>query len=262
MRVSRLYLAVTLQVGQTFALDDDSAHYLRTVLRLKEQTELILFNGEDGEYLASLTEVSRKHVRVSIKEWINRSVESSLNVVMGLGISRGDRMDLAVQKSVELGVNTITPLMTARCNVPLKADKENSSADLPGFKNLEGLKKSKESSKLLHWQKIAQHASEQSGRTLVPPLNPIEELENWVTQQQGLKIFLDPYAQFNLKQLQPEQNLVTLLSGPEGGFTETEREIAKAAGFIPVSLGKRILRTETAALAALSAVQMLWGDFA
>jgi 16S rRNA (uracil1498-N3)-methyltransferase len=242
MRVSRLYLAITLQVGQTFALDDDSAHYLRTVLRLKEQTELILFNGEGGEYLASLTEVSRKHVRVSIKEWINRSVESSLNVLMGLGISRGDRMDLAVQKSVELGVNTITPLMTSRCNVQVKADKEVQ--------------------KLWHWQKIAQHASEQSGRTLVPPLNPIEALENWVTQQQGLKIFLDPYAQFTLKQLQPEQNLVTLLSGPEGGFTETEREMAKAAGFIPVSLGKRILRTETAALAALSAVQMLWGDFA
>jgi 16S rRNA (uracil1498-N3)-methyltransferase len=242
MRVSRLYLAVTLQVGQTFALDDDSAHYLRTVLRLKEQTELILFNGEGGEYLASLTEVSRKYVRVFIKEWINRSVESSLNLVMGLGISRGDRMDLAVQKSVELGVNTITPLMTSRCNVQVKADKE--------------------AQKLWHWQKIAQHASEQSGRTLVPPLNPIEELENWVTQQQGLKVFLDPYAVFTLKQLQPEQNLVTLLSGPEGGFTEKEREIAKAAGFIPVSLGKRILRTETAALAALSAVQMLWGDFA
>jgi 16S rRNA (uracil1498-N3)-methyltransferase len=181
-------------------------------------------------------------VRVFIKEWINRSVESSLNLVMGLGISRGDRMDLAVQKSVELGVNTITPLMTSRCNVQVKADKE--------------------AQKLWHWQKIAQHASEQSGRTLVPPLNPIEELENWVTQQQGLKVFLDPYAVFTLKQLQPEQNLVTLLSGPEGGFTEKEREIAKAAGFIPVSLGKRILRTETAALAALSAVQMLWGDFA
>jgi 16S rRNA (uracil1498-N3)-methyltransferase len=242
MRVSRLYLAVPLQVGQSIDLDEDSAHYLRTVLRLKQDVELILFNGLGGEYLAILSEVSRKTVRVYIKEWLERDVESSLNVVFGLGISRGDRMDWAVQKSVELGVHTITPLMTNRCNVQVKADKEMQ--------------------KLQHWQKIAQHASEQSGRTIVPVLNPITELENWITMQNGLKIFLDPYAEFSLKQLQPQENLVTLLSGPEGGFTDTEREQAKAAGFIPVSLGKRILRTETAALAALSAVQMLWGDFA
>lgn len=242
MRVSRLYLPVALQVGQSVVLDDDSAHYLRTVLRLKQDSEIILFNGSGGEYLAILEEVSRKTVRVNIKEWLERDVESSLTVMFGLGISRGDRMDWAVQKSVELGVKTITPLLTSRCNVQVKAEKE--------------------AQKLGHWQKIAQHASEQSGRTLVPPLNPIAELKDWVTTQQGLKIFLDPYAEHTLKQLQPEQNLVTLLSGPEGGFTQAERDIAKQAGFIPVSLGKRILRTETAALSALAAVQMLWGDFA
>lgn len=242
MRVSRLYLPIHLQVGQAISLDDDSAHYLRTVLRLKQDTELILFNGLGGEYLATLTEVSRKTVRVNIEKWSERSVESWLNVILGLGISRGDRMDLAVQKSVELGVKTITPLITSRCNVQVKADKE--------------------AQKLGHWQKIAQHASEQSGRTVVPPLNPIADLENWLSTQQGLKIFLDPFAQAKLNQLQPENNQVTLLSGPEGGFTEAERMLAKAAGFIPVSLGKRILRTETAALAALAAVQMLWGDFA
>lgn len=242
MRVSRLYLPVTLQVGQSVVLDDDSAHYLRTVLRLKQDSEIILFNGSGGEYLAVLEEVSRKTVRVNLKEWLEHDVESSLTVMFGLGISRGDRMDWAVQKSVELGVNAITPLLTSRCNVQVKADKE--------------------AQKLGHWHKIAQHASEQSGRTRMPPLNPIAELKEWVTMQQGLKIFLDPYAEHTLKQLQPEQNLVTLLSGPEGGFTQAEREIAKQAGFIPVSLGKRILRTETAALSALAAVQMLWGDFA
>ncbi len=241
MRVSRLYLPVPLQVGQSLSLDDDSAHYLRTVLRLKENAQIIFFNGRGGEYLANLEEVSRKRVRVSISEWLERDVESSLNVAFGLGISRGDRMDWAIQKSVELGVNTITPLNTSRCNIQIKGDKE--------------------AQKLGHWQKIAQHASEQSGRTLVPPLNPISELGEWALSQHGLKLFLDPYAKFTLKQLQPEQNCVTLLSGPEGGFTEAERELAKHAGFIPVSLGKRILRTETAALAALSAVQMLWGDF-
>lgn len=242
MRVSRLYLPVLLNVGQQLTLDDDSAHYLRTVLRLKQDAEIVLFNGKGGEYLAGLAEVSRKSVRVNIREWLERNVESSLTVVLGLGISRGDRMDWAIQKSVELGVNTIAPLITSRCNVQVKGEKE--------------------AQKLGHWQKIAQHASEQSGRTEVPPLNPIAELGEWALTQQGLKIFLDPYSELTLKQLQPEQNRVTLLSGPEGGFTEAERELAKAGGFIPVSLGKRILRTETAALAALSAVQMLWGDFA
>jgi 16S rRNA (uracil1498-N3)-methyltransferase len=242
MRVSRLYFPVPLQVGQSVCLDEDRAHYLRTVLRLKQDVELIVFNGLGGEYLATLTEVSRKNVRIYLKEYLEREVESALNIVLGLGISRGDRMDWAVQKSVELGVKTITPLLTSRCNVQVKAEKE--------------------AQKLGHWQKIAQHASEQSGRTVVPPLAAIVELEDWITQQQGLKIFLDPHAEFTLTQLQPLQNCVTLLSGPEGGFTPTEREIAKAAGFTPVSLGKRILRTETAALAALSAVQMLWGDFA
>lgn len=241
MRISRLYLPLSLQVGQSLNLDDDSAHYLRTVLRLKQDAELILFNGKGGEYLAKLEEVSRKTVRVYIKEWLERDVESSLNIVLGLGISRGDRMDFAVQKSVELGVNTITPLITQRCNVVMKGEKE--------------------AQKLGHWQKIAQHASEQSGRTLVPPLNAVAELGEWALNQSGLKIFLDPYATQTLKDLQPVENRVTLLSGAEGGFTEQEREFAKHAGFIPVSLGKRILRTETAALAALSAVQMLWGDF-
>jgi 16S rRNA (uracil1498-N3)-methyltransferase len=241
MRSSRLYISLPLNVGQSIQLDEDSAHYLRTVLRLRESTELILFNGQSGEYCAVLEEVSRKTVRVKILHWLPREAESPLNIHFGLGISRGDRMDWAVQKAVELGVNAITPLDTARCNVVLKADKE--------------------SQKIQHWQKIIQHACEQSGRCIVPPLNPVASLEIWLTKQQGLKVFLDPYATQTLNQLQPEQNLVTLLSGPEGGFTEAERNMAKQAGFIPVSLGKRILRTETAALAALAAVQMLWGDF-
>jgi len=241
MRISRFYLPVALQVGQNIVLDDDCAHYLRTVLRLKQDAKLILFNGMGGEYQATLLEVSRKAVRVAVEVYLERNVESGLQIVLGLGISRGDRMDFAVQKAVELGVTQIIPLETARCNVVLKTDKGEQKRG--------------------HWQKIAQHASEQCGRTFVPPLQPIADLAAWVTQQQGLKIFLDPTATATLNQLQPADKLVTLLSGPEGGFSENERELAKAAGFIPVALGARILRTETAVLAALSCVQMLWGDF-
>jgi 16S rRNA (uracil1498-N3)-methyltransferase len=241
MRVSRLYTTATLSTGNTIELDEDNGHYLRTVLRLKKDTDIILFNGNGGEYLGSISEVSRKAVLIDIKQWIERSVESPLIITLGLGISRGDRMDFTVQKAVELGVNHITPLLTEHCVVQLKGEKRPQ--------------------RLLHWQKIAQHAAEQSGRTLVPPLMDIHHLQHWVGQQQGLKVFLDPYATTSLAELSPINGQVTLLTGPEGGFADQERELAKAAGFIPVSMGKRILRTETASLAALAAVQMLWGDF-
>lgn len=241
MRVSRLYTALPLVQGDIIDLDDDSGHYLRTVLRLKKADELILFNGDGGEYLARVEEVGRKAVAVAIGVRQERSVESPLQVNLGLGIARGDRMDWSVQKAVELGVNRITPLMTERCVVQFKGEKKPQ--------------------RLLHWQKIVQHAAEQSGRTVVPALTEIAPLASWVGQQQGLRVFLDPYAQTSLAQLQPEAMQVTLLTGPEGGFSAQEREIAQAAGFIPVRLGCRILRTETASLTALAAVQMLWGDF-
>jgi len=241
MRISRLYTPDTLNTGQKLELKDDNAHYVRTVLRLKQEQSLILFNGLGGEFACVINEVSRKRVVVSIDEVIDRTVESPLHITLGLGISRGDRMDWAVQKAVELGVNDITPLITERCVVKFKADKKQQ--------------------RLQHWKNIVQHATEQSGRTLLPKTHSINHLENWVTGQQHLKIFLDPYAEQSLHDLKPKELKVTLLSGPEGGFSEKERELAISAGFIPVRMGKRILRTETASLAALSAVQMLWGDF-
>lgn len=241
MRISRLYVPLPLALNEQVELDDDSGHYVRTVLRLKKDDAIILFNGKGGEYTCLISEISRKSVLVSIKSWSDRNVESPLQVTLGLGISRGDRMDLSVQKAVELGVHQITPLMTERCVVQFKGDKKPQ--------------------RLQHWQKIVQHAAEQSGRTVLPELIEIATLQNWASNQQGLKVFLDPYAEQSLAQLQPDGMKVTLLTGPEGGFADQERNIAKAAGFIPVRLGNRILRTETAAIAALAAVQILWGDF-
>ncbi len=249
MRVSRLYTPAPLVTGKLIELDDDNGHYVRTVLRLKKDAEVILFNGQGGEYLCTVSEVSRKAVLIAVKQWVERSVESPLQVILGLGISRGDRMDLTVQKAVELGVNRITPLLTERCLVQFKGEKKPQ--------------------RLLHWQKIVQHAAEQSGRTALPALPEVEQLQNWVGKQQGLKVFLDPYAETTLTELKPEtmkacaecSRRVTLLTGPEGGFSDQERELATASGFIPVRLGARILRTETASIAALAAVQLLWGDF-
>lgn len=241
MRISRLYTNAELQIGRAIELDDDNAHYARSVLRLRNDAQIILFNGQGGEFQGKILEISRKFVRVELEKFIDRSVESNLKIQLGLGISRGDRMDFSVQKAVELGVTSITPLITERCVVQFKDEKK--------------------SQRWQHWQKISWHAAEQSGRTVLPDFADISTLNVWVTQQSGLKVFLDPYAEKNLAQLAPENNCVTLLTGPEGGFSSQERELAKASGFIPVRLGSRILRTETASLAALSAVQMLWGDF-
>jgi len=240
MRISRLYVAMPLAVQETIELDENCAHYVRTVLRLKKECVVTLFNGQGGEYQSEIVEVSRKQVLVKILSFVERDVESRLQVVLGLGVSRGERMDFAVQKSVELGIAQISPLITDHCVVQLKGDKE--------------------SNKIRHWQKIAQHATEQSGRTVMPDIEAVELLADWVKQQSGLKVFLDPFATQVLQDLQTGGNKVTLLAGPEGGFSEKEREIAKQAGFIPVQLGPRVLRTETAALAALTAVQVLWGD--
>lgn len=241
MRISRLYTPDQLNTGIQLELQQVNAHYVRTVLRLKKDQALTLFNGLGGEFICKLQEVSRKRVVVNVMEAVDRSVESPLHVTLGLGISRGDRMDWAVQKAVELGVNNITPLITERCVIKFKADKKQQ--------------------KLQHWKHIVQHATEQSGRTILPDLNEIVDIQVWMQKQNGLKVFLDPYAEKSLAELQPENKRVTLLSGPEGGFSHEERAMAIDAEFIPVRLGKRILRTETASLAALSAVQMLWGDF-
>jgi len=150
-------------------------------------------------------------------------------------------MDWAVQKAVELGVNEITPLITERCVVKFKADKKQQ--------------------RFVHWKNIVQHATEQCQRINLPTLHEITALTDWVKHQQGLCLFLDPHTQQSLSSLSPNNQAITLLTGPEGGFSQTERNQVTVAGFTPVRLGKRILRTETATLAALTAIQTLWGDF-
>ncbi len=243
MRVSRLYVSMPLTTGQQLELNDNNSHYLRTVLRLKKMAKIVLFNGLGGEYNCTVLEISRKIVRVSINEKIECSLESPLTVLIGMGISRSDRMDMAIQKSVELGVNSITPIITQRSNIVIRADKGEQ--------------------KRQHWQKIAQHAAEQSGRTIVPDICPIISYSSWIEHLFGesLRILLDPYSEIPLTQLKNRPTKVILLTGAEGGFCEQEKQLAIAQQFIPIRLGQRILRTETSSLAALAALQLLWGDF-
>ncbi|WP_133716390.1 16S rRNA (uracil(1498)-N(3))-methyltransferase [Methylocaldum gracile] len=240
MRVSRLYLPQALEEGSVLQLDEESAHYLRTVLRLKKGTDLTVFNGDGREYSARVATIARDEVRVEIGDGRNREVESPLTTHLGLGISRGERMDLAIQKAVELGVSRITPLFTEHCVVRLDDTRRGSRRQ--------------------HWRKVAHSACEQCGRNRVPEVEEPIELKDWVVGREGLRLFFDPQAAVGLKDLPRPEGFVSILSGPEGGFAEKERVLAREAGFVPVRLGPRILRTETAVLAALSAIQAIWGD--
>ncbi|MFN5746050.1 MAG: 16S rRNA (uracil(1498)-N(3))-methyltransferase [Methylococcaceae bacterium] len=242
MRNSRLYTRTRLTSGKTLQLDENSGHYLRTVLRVKKGWTLTVFNGDGWEFDAVVERLSRDDVWLSIGAGRQRDTESPVFTHLGLGISRGERMDFAIQKAVELGVSRISPLLTEHCVVRLDEDKKDG--------------------RLQHWLRIAQSACEQSGRNRLPTIDEPQTLTDWITRRTGLKLFFDPQGDISLRTLPPPADgSVCLLSGPEGGFAERERTWARSAGFIPVRLGPRILRTETAVVATLAAVQTLWGDW-
>ena len=248
MRNPRIYQAQAFEVGQTQALSDDAFGHTVRVLRLKDGDEITLFNGVAEqqsyyEYQAKLCNVGKKRADIEIIAKNKVENESPLNIHLGQGISRGDRMDFTLQKSVELGVNTITPLLTERCTVKL---------------NKERMQK-----KVEQWQKIVISACEQSGRANVPEVKFPMTLEEWLAQEtSALKLNLHPRAQHSIMSLPLENKRVRLLIGPEGGLSEQEINNATDANFIDVLLGPRVLRTETAALTAITALQCRFGDLA
>lgn len=242
MRTIRIYHPAPLQLGQKTVLSDDAANHVGRVLRMQTGQTLTLFNGDGNNYQATLTEITKKQLQVSIDSCQANPVESPLRIHLGQGISRGDRMDFAIQKAVELGVTEITPLFTERCGVKLDAER---------------LAKRNE-----QWQKIAISACEQSGRSVVPVVHPAITLTQWQAQStKELCLTLDPRASATIKTLTPALS-IRLVIGPEGGFTDQEVNATAAAGFNGIQLGPRILRTETAALTAISALQLQFGDLA
>jgi 16S rRNA (uracil1498-N3)-methyltransferase len=247
----RIYQQQSFSIGDTITLSEDAFGHTIRVLRLKSGDTLTLFNGEFndgllGDYQAELTDVNKKNAQAVITSFTEKHVESPLNIHLGQGISRGDRMDFTLQKSVELGVNTITPLFTERCGVKLTGERLQKKID--------------------QWQKIVIGACEQSGRCSVPIVMPAVYLDEWLAQQSvSLKLNLHPKAQYSIMNL-PEKNItdskqrVRLLIGPEGGLSDDEIKRANEAFFVDVLLGPRILRTETAALTAITALQCRFGD--
>ena len=245
MRIPRLFHPGNLAVGDQVKLSADAFQHSVKALRMSNEQPVCLFNGDGNDYQAELLEVDKRSASARVVAVQNNDSESTVSVHLGQVISRGDRMDFALQKSVELGVAEITPLFSDRCGVKLTGER---------------LEKKQQ-----QWQKVVISACEQCGRSRVPVVHAAQTLANFVQQGTAdLKLTLDPYAPLPLRQLtgaeQPAS--VALLIGPEGGFTEAEVDLAKRGQFKPIRIGPRILRTETAALTALSVIQYELGDLA
>lgn len=241
MRIPRIYLAGPLAEGAEHTLEGAAANHLR-VLRLRPGHELVIFDGAGTSYRAVLVALERRRGVVRLETPVGEDAESPLRTTLVQGISKGDRMDWTIQKAVELGVQAIVPVITARSVVNTE----------PGR-----LRK-----KLGHWHGVAVSACEQCGRNVVPGIRePVPLDQCWVTLPEGPRLFLDPEGGERIRSLQtPEVAACTLLVGPEGGLNGDEVTAAREHGFQPLRMGPRVLRTETAGVVALTALQTLWGD--
>lgn len=240
MRVPRVYLDLPLKQGARIELDDNAFNHCVKVLRLGEGALLTLFNGDGLEYPAELCDVAKKSAAAQIGAPEDQGRESPLTIQVGQAISRGERMDYAIQKSSELGIARISPLFTERCEVRLNNERQEK--------------------RQRHWQQVAISACEQSQRCKVPVIEEPCSLTDWLGQVNAeLKLVMHHHTAKPLASIAPPAS-VALLVGPEGGLTEEEVEQAIAAGFQPVAFGPRVMRTETAPVAAAAILQYLWGD--
>ncbi len=225
-------------------LPESVMHHVR-VLRLKQGDAFALFDGNGGEFSACLDMVTRDEAHASIGAHRALERESPIEVLLAQALSSGDHMDYTVEKAVELGVTQIQPLAAARSVVQLSGER--------------ALRR------VAHWQSLAVAACEQCGRNRVPQVMPVSPLVAWLAaldQSAGTRLLLSTRAKAPLKSVSPQlERPIALLAGPEGGFSESEEQAAIVAGFVPVLLGPRVLRTETAAASALACMQTLWGDF-
>ncbi|MDF7675301.1 16S rRNA (uracil(1498)-N(3))-methyltransferase [Neisseriaceae bacterium ESL0693] len=237
----RFYVPSALNQLYTFSLPEATARHVQ-VLRSQPGDMIELFDGLGMVYLAEIMAMGKKNVDVLIRQRLETSVESPLSITLWQSVSSSDRMDLTIQKSVELGVTAIQPVLTERSSQRLNAERAEK--------------------KQARWQEIAVAACEQSGRTVVPKIYPVRPFDAALLAQSpaDLKLLMSLNRTQALNQLPPPES-VCLLIGPEGGLSNDEEDLAIQYGFQAISLGKRVLRTETASLAALAAMQMLWGDF-
>lgn len=241
MRRIRFFHDAPIALGRSIDLSERAARHARDVLRLKPGAQIALFNGDDGEFDAIVDHVTRQRVAATPSAPRPRPPEPELRIQLAQAISSGERMDYTLQKSVELGVALIQPLASERSVVRLDADRAHKRRE--------------------HWQGVILSATEQCGRVRPPPLAELRTLNDWLGTGPHNGLILQPDAAQRLVALAAPDRPLWLLAGPEGGFSEREVDATRIAGFTAVSLGPRVLRTETAALAAIAAMQALWGDF-
>ena len=242
--LTRVHVPSALAPGAVVPLQSAAAHHLLRVLRAAVGDEIVVFN-DGSEFAAAITHIDKHGVTVKLASCNVVDRETPLACTLAQAISGGERMDFTLQKAVELGVARVQPLYSERSIVRLDA--------------------ARAAKRIAHWRQVLISACEQCGRNIIPELAAPVPIIDWLgalwsAQAGELRLLLSPHASARLAQL-PQPRVVTLLAGPEGGFSAVETELAQLRGFIEMRLGPRVLRTETAALAALAAVQTLWGDF-
>ncbi|QDC79301.1 16S rRNA (uracil(1498)-N(3))-methyltransferase [Candidatus Methylopumilus universalis] len=246
MEENRFYHSEKLELKHVVELIAQTHIHATKVLRLKVGDQFALFNGDGYDYVAKVIELSKHKTSVEIIDRYRVNHESPLKITLAQGLAAGDKMDWIIQKAVELGIQSIQPLLTERSIV--KLDRERADK------------------KLEHWRTVAISACEQTGRSIIPDiLSPIHIVQ-WLSNQNqianSLKLILTPAKAQNINHLEKPSSPVVFMVGPEGGFSEKEMNLALSGSFVPVNFGKRVLRTETASVVALSIMQNLWGDFA
>ena len=228
--------------GAHVELPEPVARHAVRVLRLPPGAPMILFDGRGGQYPARIERIERDRVYAELSAWEDAECESPLAITLVQALQAGDKMDFTIQKAVELGVRDIVPVESRRSVLRLAGERA--------------------AKRVAHWQGVVASACEQCGRNQVPLVAPVEKLESWLSRPANgvLRLMLDPEAETSFASIRPE-GVVQLLIGAEGGLDPQEMVAARQAGFRGVRLGPRVLRTETAGLAALAVMQAMWGDF-
>ena len=243
MPVTRLYLPASIDTGQIIQLDRNASHHLVRVMRNRKGATVSLFNGDGYEYSSVLIDDNQKQCCVQVGNKVDTQRESAIHITLLQGLSRSDRMDTCIQKSTELGVNTIIPVSCERSTTRLNSNRSQKKHD--------------------HWKQVILSACEQSGRCVIPELQAVTAYDYAITSMEcEQKFVLDPASRSGLKHYEPGHGAICILTGPEGGLSKEEVTMACDNGFQTVHLGPRVLRTETAGPACIAVIQALWGDLA
>lgn len=238
MRVSRFFVEQAISIGDVITLVGPKAHYISNVLRLNVDDDVVLFNGTGGEFVGTINSIKKSQILLTPKAYVDIDHRSDLNMTLGLGITKRDAMDNAIQKATELGVTSIQPILCEFTTV--------------SHKSL--------SQKQKHWQNICHSACEQSGLNIPPEVLETCNLEQWLSTQRELHIIANPTSTTKFHSLTATPKSLAITVGPEGGFSEHELTLISNSNVTEINMGSRILRADTASMAILSLCQHRWGD--